>query len=160
MEKSKILEFPPMPNCTVEVFHKNDGEQHYVLHHPKLPGLTFSSDSLDEVVIMAHRELQKIKEKPKSELLNLRNVGPATLNDFQCLGISSIAELANQDPDTLYLKLQEITGEKHDPCVWDVFAAAIHEAQTGEREPWWTWTKVRKKRQLDGTFLTGSNSVY
>ncbi|GAN29924.1 helix-hairpin-helix domain-containing protein [Legionella pneumophila] len=38
------------------------------------------------------------------------------------------------------------------PCVWDVFAAAINEARTGEKQPWWQWTKIRKKRQLEGTF--------
>ncbi|HAU0291961.1 TPA: Mitomycin resistance protein mcrB, partial [Legionella pneumophila] len=23
---------------------------------------------------------------------------------------------------------------------------------TGEKQPWWQWTKIRKKRQLEGTF--------
>lgn len=39
-----------------------------------------------------------------------------------------------------------------DPCVWDIFAAAINEARTGKKERWWKWTKVRKQRQLDRTF--------
>ncbi|HDV5789202.1 TPA: Mitomycin resistance protein mcrB, partial [Legionella pneumophila] len=49
-------------------------------------------------------------------------------------------------------RLQQITDQSHDPCVWDVFAAAINEARTGEKQPWWQWTKIRKKRQLEGTF--------
>ena len=37
-----------------------------------------------------------------SELQQLRNVGPATCQDFEILGIHSIGELAMQDPDELY----------------------------------------------------------
>ncbi|HEK3761963.1 TPA: Mitomycin resistance protein mcrB, partial [Legionella pneumophila] len=50
------------------------------------------------------------------------------------------------------IRLQQITGQAHDPCVWDVFAAAINEARTGQKQPWWEWTKIRKKRQLEGAF--------
>lgn len=81
------------------------------------------------------------------ELLTLKNVGKATLKDFELLGIHRIAELAKADPDTLFIRLQEITGQKQDPCVWDVFAATIHEAKTGEKRPWWEWTNIRKARR-------------
>lgn len=84
--------------------------------------------------------------KPKHELLTLANIGPAMLKDFGLLGIDSIKALAKQDADELYARLQKITLSKQDPCVWDVFAAAIHEAKTGKRTKWWEWTKVRKKR--------------
>ena len=39
---------------------------------------------------------------------------------------------------------------RQDPCVWDVFAAIIHEANTGEPSNWWDWTAQRKKLQKDG----------
>ena len=80
------------------------------------------------------------------------NVGKATCNDFTVLGIDSVAALAQACPDELYLRLQQITGKLHDPCVWDIFAAAIHEARTGERQAWWKWTKVRRARVQDGSF--------
>ncbi len=88
----------------------------------------------------------------KHELLNLENVGPATLKDFEVLKIHSIEQLAQADADELYVRLQKLTKTKHDPCVWDVFAAAIHEAQTGEKTKWWEWTPQRKARQANGTF--------
>jgi hypothetical protein len=44
----------------------------------------------------------------------------------------------------VYSRLQQLTGSKQDPCVWDVFAAIIHEAKTGENKPWWDFTKLRK----------------
>lgn len=83
-------------------------------------------------------------------LAGLRNVGPATCADFDRLGISSLAQLARSDPDELYWRLETIDGKRHDPCVWDVFAAAIFEAQTGEARAWWTFTPIRKARAQRG----------
>lgn len=87
-----------------------------------------------------------MKNKKKSELLSLMNVGLATVKDLHILGIETIAQLRGKSPDLLYKKLQEVTGQRHDPCVWDVFAAIIHEAQTGEKLPWWHWSAIRKAR--------------
>lgn len=92
--------------------------------------------------------------KPKSELFSLMNVGKAIHADLIQLKIYSITSLSTQEPDQLYLKLQKITHSKQAPCVWDVFAAIIHEARTGAKTPWWHWTPVRKKRQAAGTFCT------
>jgi len=60
--------------------------------------------------------------------------------------------LAACDADDLYRRLQIATGTRHDPCVWDVFAAAIHQARTGEALNWWAFTPVRKARQQKGDF--------
>lgn len=86
------------------------------------------------------------KKKLENELLTLSNVGPATYHDLMRLGIHSIQALATANADELYHRLQTITGRKQDPCVWDVFAAIIHEARTGIKEPWWHWTSIRKRR--------------
>ena len=87
------------------------------------------------------------KAMPPHELLSLKNVGKETFKDLEILEITSIRQLSTADPDELYARLQALTGQKHDPCVWDVFAAIIHEAKTGEKTPWWQWTKVRKNRK-------------
>ena len=80
----------------------------------------------------------------KSPLLSLRNVGQATLKDLELLGITTIEQLAQEDPSELYERLQRITKQRHDPCVWDTFAAIVHEAKTGEKTKWYEWTPVRK----------------
>ncbi len=80
-------------------------------------------------------------------LSSLRNVGPATCADFDLLGITSLAQLARSDPDVLFKRLERITGKRQDPCVWDVFAAAIFEAKTGKARAWWTFTPIRKARE-------------
>lgn len=83
--------------------------------------------------------------KPKSPLLSLKNVGKATLKDLVLLDIATIEQLAQADATELYERIQKITGYKHDPCVWDVFAAIIHEARTGEKISWWEFSEIRKK---------------
>ncbi len=83
---------------------------------------------------------------------NLRHVGPATLADFNVLGITTIGHLAEQDADSLYLRICEETARRHDPCVHDVFAAAIHQARTGEAVNWWDYSAPRKLRQGAGDF--------
>lgn len=77
------------------------------------------------------------------------NVGPAMLKDLQLLGIEKIEQLKDKTPDQLYEKLQQITGKKHDPCVWDFFSAIIYEATTGKKLPWWHWSQKRKKGQVE-----------
>ncbi len=57
------------------------------------------------------------------QLSDLRNVGKATLADFAVLGIETIAQLRECEPDVLYLELQRRSGQHQDPCVWDVFTA-------------------------------------
>jgi hypothetical protein len=74
--------------------------------------------------------------------------------DLTLLGVRSAAHLARHEPDRLYQRLQKITGQRHDPCVWDTFAAAVHQARTGEALPWWHFTARRKQRMAAGTFLT------
>lgn len=87
----------------------------------------------------------KRKTAAPDELMRLANVGPATRRDLADLGINSVKELAQADADELYVRLSALRGPQ-DPCVWDVFAAAIHQARTGEATKWWEWTKERKKR--------------
>jgi hypothetical protein len=88
---------------------------------------------------------KQTSNKQSHELLTLMNIGKATLTDLKLLGIDTIQNLAQSDPDELYMRLQRITGQRHDPCVWDVFAAIIHEARTGIKQPWWEWTEQHEK---------------
>ena len=92
---------------------------------------------------MASKDTSKSMSK---ELLTLKNVGKAAVRDLELLGITKIEQLKNQNPDDLYEQIQKITHTKHDPCVWDVFAAIIHEANTGEKQPWWYFSKIRESK--------------
>lgn len=91
-------------------------------------------------------------QEDSRRLADLRNIGKAALADFAVLGIQTVQYLAEQEPDHLYLALCQKTRQRHDPCVHDVFAAAIHQARTGEAMNWWAFTSDRKVRQQNGTF--------
>jgi len=91
--------------------------------------------------------------KKTDELSQLRNIGRAMRADFDLLGIGSVEQLARCDADELYARIQTLTHARHDPCVWDTYAAAIHQARSGEALPWWEFTKQRKQRQAQGTFV-------
>jgi nucleotidyltransferase/DNA polymerase involved in DNA repair len=51
------------------------------------------------------------------KLGELKNVGKATLHDLDLLGISSIEELASQDPTFLFNELERRTQMQQDPSV-------------------------------------------
>ena len=76
---------------------------------------------------------------------DIPNVGPATAGDFETLGLRSPAELARCDAYALYRRLCAATGERHDPCVIDVFLAAIDFMNGAPARPWWAYTGQRKR---------------
>lgn len=89
------------------------------------------------------------KSIAKRELADFRSVGPATLADFRLLGITSAEQLQRADADRLFAKLCRTTGKAYDPCVRDVFAAAIAQAKDPhlpeEQRDWWYWSRLRKQ---------------
>jgi Pathogenicity locus len=82
------------------------------------------------------------------QLADLISIGPAMLRDFALLGICSVAQLARQNPQRLYGRLSRLTGQRQDPCVLDVFCAAVAQARNprlpAEQCQWWYWSKKRK----------------
>ncbi|QDQ29099.1 mitomycin resistance protein [Chitinimonas arctica] len=84
------------------------------------------------------------KRHGMERLEDLPGVGPSLAADLRSLGIGKPAELVGRDPIALYHELCLATGQRHDPCVADVFMAAVHFAGTGEARNWWTFTAERK----------------
>jgi len=86
----------------------------------------------------------------RRRLNDLGSVGPATMADFEVLGIRSLDQLARCEAHELYQRLCAVTGERHDPCCEDVFRCAIAQARDphlrAEQKKWWYWTRVRKAR--------------
>lgn len=89
----------------------------------------------------------ELKANSPREALNLEDipsVGRAIVNDLKMLGITKPAQLKNMDGIKLYEKLNRITGKKHDPCVADVFMAAVGFMSGSKARPWWKFTSKRK----------------
>ncbi len=84
------------------------------------------------------------------QLRDLVSVGPAIARDFEMLGVRSVAQLAKRDPEKLYERLCEVTGQAQDICCLDVFRAAVAQARNPalplEQRQWWYWSRVRKAR--------------
>lgn len=76
---------------------------------------------------------------------DIPNVGPAIARDFAILGLDRPQELADKDPYQLYGELCAVTGKRHDPCVIDVFIAAVRYMQGGPARKWWAFTAERKR---------------
>ena len=75
----------------------------------------------------------------------LPNIGKAIAADLQLIGIDHPKQLVGKDPFDLYRRLCEKTGTRQDPCVIDVFMAAVDFMEGGEPKPWWGFTEKRKK---------------
>lgn len=84
--------------------------------------------------------------KTAERLEDIPNVGAAIAGDLRSLGIKLPADLKGRDPWTLYQALCRKTKSRQDPCVLDTFMAAVAFAETGDRRPWWGYTKERKAR--------------
>lgn len=74
----------------------------------------------------------------------LPNIGPAMATDFVRLGLRSLDDLERSDAQELYDRIGRMDGTRHDPCVLDTYAAAIHNLRTGEEQPWWEFSRRRK----------------
>lgn len=99
----------------------------------------------------ATTEMRKKNARPQGRPLGeLISIGPAMLRDFELLGIRSVAELARQNPQRMYEKMERATGQRQDPCVLDTFCAAVAQAKNPRLEAkkcqWWWWSRKRKKR--------------
>lgn len=70
-------------------------------------------------------------------------VGDNIANDLWLLGFSEINQLKNQDPESLYDRLQKMAGKKVCRCMLYVFRYLVYFAQEKKPEPkklnWWYW---------------------
>jgi hypothetical protein len=69
-------------------------------------------------------------------------VGPRTAEDLREMGFGSPAELAGQDPDELFARLQRRHGAGVDRCNLYVYRCAVYFAEGGRDAgllKWWSW---------------------
>jgi hypothetical protein len=82
------------------------------------------------------------------QLKDLVSVGPAMLEDFELLGIKTVAQLRRRSPQRMYRNLSRLRRQRIDLCCLDVFASAVAQAKDPylpiEQRQWWYWSKVRK----------------
>lgn len=80
--------------------------------------------------------------KPKSELQQIPGVGKSIACDLNDIGIFTIADLKDKDPEKLYDQSNKIAGTTQDRCLLYVFRTAVYFANGGrdtEKLKWWNW---------------------
>ena len=72
------------------------------------------------------------------------NIGKSIAKELRLIGIEHPKQLVGKSPFELYDRLCHKTGKRVDPCVIDVFMAAVDFMEGGEPKPWWKFTERRK----------------
>ena len=80
-----------------------------------------------------------------SELEQIPNVGPKIARKLRQIRIQHPSDLIGKDPYDLFDTLCHLDGKRHDPCLLDVFIAAVAFSEGGAARPWWKYTAERKK---------------
>ncbi|SFM70342.1 helix-hairpin-helix domain-containing protein [Methanolobus profundi] len=88
----------------------------------------------------------------KKELMQIPGIGKNIADDLWNMGIRSIKDLMDRDPEELYLQLCDIQGTQVDRCMLYVFRCAVYFASNEEHDPellkWWNWSdKNMEKRK-------------
>ena len=77
------------------------------------------------------------------EFLQIPGVGKTIAKDFYNIGLRSLADLKDADPEALYKKLCAFQGCQVDRCMLYVFRCAVyyasHETHDPELLKWWNW---------------------
>lgn len=83
------------------------------------------------------------KQKILKQLQTIPSIGKACSLDLWNIGIRDIKELAGQNPNQLYQKLNEYSGTTHDICMLYTFRCAVYFASEPnpdrEKLNWWYW---------------------
>jgi hypothetical protein len=78
---------------------------------------------------------------PKS-LTVIPGVGKSIAKDLQNIGIKSVGDLKDKNPEKLYQLSNREVGKTQDRCLLYVFRCAVYFAKGGknpEKLKWWNW---------------------
>ncbi len=91
----------------------------------------------------APRRARRPSRAAKSELTVIPGVGPSIAADLEGIGIRTVKALERADPQALYDRVCEATGQVHDRCLLYVFRCAVYYASRPVHDPeklkWWNW---------------------
>ena len=83
------------------------------------------------------------KQSILREFRQIPGVGKSIAEDLWNLGLRSVSDLKNQDPEALYMRLCAFQGAHVDRCMLYVFRCAVyyasHDVHDAELLKWWNW---------------------
>jgi hypothetical protein len=87
--------------------------------------------------------MKTTKQTAIKELQRIPGVGKSISNDLWDLGLRSIADLKDKEPEELYVKLCTLKKTHIDRCMLYVFRCAVYFASNKQHDPvflkWWNW---------------------
>ena len=86
----------------------------------------------------------KVVRAEVKQLTDLPNIGKACAADLRLLGIDKPEQLLGQNPYDLYQTLCNKTGQRHDPCMIDVFISITRFMAGEDAKPWWFYAEECK----------------
>jgi hypothetical protein len=88
------------------------------------------------------------KKDQVKELKQIPGVGISIANYLIAIGIKSINDLKNKDPEWLYHQSNKFAGSIQDRCLLYVFRCAVYYAternHDKEKLKWWNWKDKKK----------------
>lgn len=90
------------------------------------------------------------KEESLIELREIPGIGKSLAMDLYSLGYKSISSLKGENPELMYLMINELSGQVNDICVLYTFRCAVYYANTpikkqdSEKLKWWNWMDKKK----------------
>lgn len=80
------------------------------------------------------------------DLQSIPGVGPRLSRTLVDLGYQQVADLADEDPESMYVRLCTARGAHVDRCVLYVFRCAVYFASNDSHDPellkWWRWKEL------------------
>ncbi|MBT3816819.1 MAG: pathogenicity locus [Candidatus Magasanikbacteria bacterium] len=87
--------------------------------------------------------------KKLKELQIIPGVGKSIAQDFINIGINSVSDLKDKDPEKLYKKLCNYAGKHVDRCMLYVCRSSVYFASHKKHDPeklkWWNWKDEKVK---------------
>lgn len=87
----------------------------------------------------------RVRREALRKLTDLPNIGSASAQDLERLGIHLPQDLVGQDPFEMYERLCWLSGQRHDPCVIDLLISITRFMAGEPPRPWWDYTAERKR---------------
>jgi len=92
---------------------------------------------------MKRFKVDSMKQLSSKDLEQIPGVGKRIAQEMQNIGIHSIVQLKDQDPQKLYQKLCDFKATPVDRCMLYLLRCAVYYASNTEHDPellkWWNW---------------------
>ena len=91
-----------------------------------------------------------MKKKEKNGLESIPGIGVSLARDLRLIGVDRPSCLKGKDPEKLYRKLEQVTGEHQDRCALYTFRSAVYYVTSKKHDPkllkWWSWSDENMRK--------------